>query len=430
MKRNFILLASAGLAVSALVLTACTGSNADPRAGGSSDGTLTIDSWRTEDATLWEQEIIPAFNKAYPDIEVAYNTTKNTDYDAALETRLAGGTAADIVACRPYDRLSKLTDQGYLEPLSDVTGLSEFSDLAVSAWSSDEGTPYCMPVASVTNGFYYNKAIFKELGLSVPKTMDEFNDVLAEIAADGTYTPLAWGIADPWPITQMAMAAIGPNYWQGEAGRESLIDGSGRFTDPQFVDAFTALDGWKNYFPQGYEAVAYADMQQLFTLGRAAIFPGGSWEITGFEDSADFEIGVFPAPLPTASADTCYVTNHADTGFGINAASKNKEAARTFVSWLATTDFAEIYGNALPGFFPLLEEDVKITDPLAKEFTETLASCDGTERLTDQYLNAGTPNTEHAIREQVIKMWTEGLAPADAAENVQSGLDSWYTPKN
>ena len=50
---------------------------------------------------------------------------------------------------------------------------------------------------------------------------------------------------------------------------------------------------------------------------------------------------------------------------GLNSASKNKDEAKKFLEWLATPEFAEIYANALPGFFPLSKSAVKVNDDLA-----------------------------------------------------------------
>lgn len=37
---------------------------------------------------------------------------------------------------------------------------------------------------------------------------------------------------------------------------------------------------------------------------------------------------------------------------GVNAASPNKEAAKTFLEWMGTPEFAKLLANQLPGFFP------------------------------------------------------------------------------
>ena len=51
------------------------------------------------------------------------------------------------------------------------------------------------------------------------------------------------------------------------------------------------------------QAQTYPDSQNLFTLGRAAIYPAGSWEISGFNTQAQFKMGAFPPPV-AAAGDT------------------------------------------------------------------------------------------------------------------------------
>ena len=67
-------------------------------------GSLKIESWRNDDADIWNSKIIPAFNKHYPDIKVEFSPSAPTDYDAALNARLDGGAAGDLITCRPFDR--------------------------------------------------------------------------------------------------------------------------------------------------------------------------------------------------------------------------------------------------------------------------------------------------------------------------------------
>ena len=83
-------------------------------------------------------------------------------------------------------------------------------------------------MASVIHGFIYNKEIFKELGLTPPKTVAEFHAVIEKIKADGRYTPIDMGTADQWEAATMGFQNIGPNYWHGEEGRKALIAGTAK----------------------------------------------------------------------------------------------------------------------------------------------------------------------------------------------------------
>ncbi|HZH50991.1 MAG TPA: extracellular solute-binding protein [Microvirga sp.] len=398
-------------------------------AGAVSAQTLTIESWRNDDADVWNNKIIPAFNKKHPNIKVQFKADPPTEYNAALNARLAGGTAGDLITCRPFDASLDLFKKGQLLSVNDVKGIENFSDVAKSAWSTDDGsTTFCMPMASVIHGFIYNKEIFDELKLTPPKTVKEFHAVLEKIKAGGKYTPIAMGTADQWEAATMGFQNIGVNYWKGEEGRKALIEGKQKFTDAPYVQTFAELASWAPYMGNGYQSQKYPDTQNLFTLGRAAIYPAGSWDIPIFRQQADFEFDAFPPPLPEG-ASKCYISDHTDIALGINAKSKNVEAAKTFLSWVASPEFAEIYANELPGFFPLSKAKVDVKDPVAAKFVGWRNGCESSIRNSYQILSRGTPNLENELWNVSAQVLNGTMKPEEAAKKVQDGLASWYEPQ-
>ncbi len=391
-------------------------------------GELTIESWRNDDIDIWNEQIIPAFNKVHPDIKVTFAPTAPTDYNASLNARLSAGSAGDLITCRPFDASLDLFKKDQLTDLSSEEGLANFSDVAKSAWQTDDAkSTFCMPMASVIHGFIYNKDAFTELGLSVPKTETEFLATLEAIKKDGTYVPIAMGTSDQWEAATMGFQNIGPNYWDGEVGRKALLDGSGKLSDPAYVKTLEALGKWSPYMGKGYKAQKYSDSQNLFTLGRAAIYPAGSWDITTFNNQADFAMGAFPPPVPEGS-DKCVISDHTDIALGINAASKNVDDAKVFVNWVASADFADIYSNALPGFFSLSNAKVSLTDPLAQEFVNWRDSCESSIRNSYQILSRGTPNLENEIWRVSVQVLNGKMTPEDGANELQAGLEKWYKP--
>ncbi|MBE2268826.1 MAG: carbohydrate ABC transporter substrate-binding protein [Anaerolinea sp.] len=393
-------------------------------------GPLVIESWRNDDLAIWQDIIIPAFNAQYPDIEVVFAPSPPADYNGILNSRLEAGTAGDLITCRPFDASLALFQAGYLASLNDLSGMENFSDVAKSAWITDDGSDvFCVPMASVIHGFFYNADIFAELGLEEPTTEAEFYAVLDAIAADGNYAPLVMGTADQWESATMGYQNIGPNYWGGEAGRLGLLDGSQKFNEGGHLAAFEALAGWQPYLIDGYQALSYPDAQSAFTLGLGAIYPTGSWEISGFEANSDFELGIFPPPTPEG-ADTCYISDHTDIALGMNAAleGERREAAETFLSWMTTAEFAELYANALPGFFPLSDAEITLEDPLAQEFLSWRGQCESTIRSSYQILSRGTPNLENELWRVNAQMLNGEITAQEAADQIQAGMDSWYTP--
>jgi raffinose/stachyose/melibiose transport system substrate-binding protein len=188
------------------------------------------------------------------------------------------------------------------------------------------------------------------------------------------------------------------------------------------------LASWSPYLLDGYQAVTYPDAQQAFTLGLGAIYPSGSWEISGFNAASDFELGAFPPPLPEGQ-DTCYISDHTDIAMGLNAASANSEAALIFLEWMTTADFAELYSNQLPGFFTLSNHEIELEDPLAQEFLSWRSECESTIRNSYQILSRGEPNLETELWATSAQVINGELSPEDAAAQLQTGLEAWYEPQ-
>jgi raffinose/stachyose/melibiose transport system substrate-binding protein len=412
---------------SAVVLAGCTAGDGTGGGDGSTV-TLTIESWRTEDLPLWTDKILPEFEKENPGIKVEFTPTNNNEYDSALSTRLQGGTAGDLITCRPFGTTKTNIKAGYLESLEGLPGLENFSDSSLAPWSGD-GTPYCVPLASVGAGFFYNKDIFKELNLTVPTTQAELISVLQAIKSNGKYTPLALGGAsvDSWALDQMGLEMVGPNYWQGDTGREGIENGTMKFTDPQFVAALEALASWKPFVPDGFSSVTNPDATQLFALGKAAVYADGSWDITPVAANG-LNVGVFGAPLP-AAGDTQYVQVLPDHAVALNAASKHKAEAKVFLEWLTKPEFATIYADAIPGFFPLNEQPVTLKDPLAQEWLDLRVGATPTLPIGLDAMSEGNPNWSSEAYNILNELMTTNMTGAEAAQKLQSSIESWYPPQ-
>jgi len=277
-------------------------------------------------------------------------------------------------------------------------------------------------MAAFMAAMMYNKTIFSELGLTPPTTHAEFLALLQKVKDDGRYTPLAMGSGEPWVLRSQAYENIGPNYWKGEAGRQGLLDKSRKFTDPEFVAPLQAMSEWTPFMPDGQASVTYPDAQQMFALGKGAVYPAGSWDISAVT-AGGTDVGVFAPPVAEAG-DDLYVQFHPDIGIGVNAASPNKAEALEFLKFVATPAFQGLYGNSLPGFFPIGKESPEITHPLANEWLQIAKGAAGlTPRLsTDRTGVSG-------LMEQVLPSVMDGSrTPEDVAAELQQGLETYYYP--
>ncbi len=392
---------------------------------------LTMGSWRTEDLEQWDA-IIGAFNEEFPNIQISFEPTLNTEYDASLLASLEGGSGPDLITCRPFDISLALFNREFLGEVTDIVdgatteaGDPAFGPVARSGWIADDGeSVYCVPMASVLHGFFYNTVLFEENGWEVPETTEEFLALLATIDEAGV-TPLAMGTQDGWTNWTMGFHNNAPNWYGGEEGRQALIAGDVAITDPEFTEPMEFVLAWEPFLPSGYESVGYADTQQLFPLGSAAIFPAGSWDIPlfqGEEEEGFFQLSAFKPPVPEAGQQ-CYVTDHVDIGLGynLNSSEEAQEAARTFLTWVAGPEFAALYTNEQPGFFSLSGYDIDIENPVAAEMASWKTECETTIRLEAQYLSRG----EVSPRLEAWRLFPAAFAGEVTVEDMAAELQGY-----
>ncbi|MCD8547413.1 MAG: ABC transporter substrate-binding protein, partial [Aeromonadaceae bacterium] len=388
---------------------------------------LVIETWRIDDAALWRDQILPTFQKRHPEISVKLAAVHAAEYESVLQERLKAGKAGDLITCRPYDASLKLFQEGYLADLTEFSGLENFPRFARSAWQTDTGAQtFCLPIASVIQGFYYNKTIFKELGLSVPKTRAQFFALLDKVLQDGRYQPLVMPVHDNWSTSELGYQNIGPNYWHGEDGRTALLSGKQKLTDAPYVAVFDELARWRPYLGAAPEQLDESQAVALFASGKAAVMVAGSWAISQFMGKIDFD--AFPPPV-AEEGDSCYFTDHTDIGIGINAASPNQAAALTLLEWMSSAEFAELFSNAVPGFFSLSNHFFELDNPVASTMASWRDSCDSTIRVTTQILSRGTPSLTNELNEVTQAVMLGQLSPADAAARLEQGLVAWYGPQ-
>ncbi|TAH13638.1 MAG: carbohydrate ABC transporter substrate-binding protein [Curvibacter sp.] len=394
-------------------------------------GTLTIESWRGDDKATWEQVLIPAFQKANPGITVKFLTTTPNEYNAAVNARFIAGTAGDLIQCRPFDLAETMYKAGNLADIAALPGMKNFPTSAKLAWqTADAKSAWCMPMASVIHGYFYNKKVFAELGLKVPTTEAEFFDVLTKVKAAGKVAPVSLGTADGWETSEIVYTGQGPAYWKGEEGRQGLIKGTKKFSDPEFVAPLKFMEKLADFLPRGYQAQGYGDSQTLFASGKAAIIPTGSWDISFYDkEGKGLEYGAF-RPVVPKKGDTCYISDHIDMAMGMNAKTKNKKDAEVFLNWMASAEFAELFGNKTPGFFPLSSAPIKLTNPVAAEMLSWRKDCKPTIRAQVQHLDKGQPSLGAELQVVGQGVINKKLSPEAGGKQLADGIAKWYKPAN
>jgi raffinose/stachyose/melibiose transport system substrate-binding protein len=270
---------------------------------------------------------------------------------------------------------------------------------------------FAVPFAAVSHAVYYNKDIFKKLGLSTPATWEDFLVLCKTLKSKG-YTPLANGVADEWDILETFFLGMLPNYIGGASERVKYESGEKKLNDANFVAAYQAMKDVAPYCPDGFESVTYNDSQILFNSQKAVMFIDGSWTAGVYKD-APFEWGVFAIPAPKGKKTAiCF---HPDMAITMNTATKHPAEAKAFLTWLCTKEGATAASKNLPvGYFPMINFDIHLDDVHANEFLALNAGKETDARfvwpaLMDLYA---------PMDQAVINVMKGIMTPQEAADSV------------
>jgi raffinose/stachyose/melibiose transport system substrate-binding protein len=411
----------------AVVVTAALGAACSPSgtSGQSGSTRLTVWSWRTEDVAAYNR-IFAEYPKTHPGVTVEFKAYKNTEYNTILQTGLTASGGPDVAQLRTYGQLQPFVEGGGLLPLDGKVNLTGFQPSVVaSAKGKKDGKLYGVPAAVQTMQVFYNKKIFADQGIEVPKTWAELTAAAAKLKAAGV-TPFAVTGKDNWmlPILHDTFAAT--RY--GGAGFEAkVLAGKAKFTDADYVASLQVVQSLQQYLPKDVVGVSYTDSQLLFINERAAMFPGGSFELGFFaSQNPDLQIGTFAAPPPPGAVlSTPATPGWADMSYGVSAKSAHQKEAVELVSWMATKDFGQRFTDELKQISPV--PGVTASDPLLAQMRQAY------DRSPAPYLmlvdfRYGQPTGTDLVAAGIQQMLLGKTDAAGVAGSVQKGLAQWFSP--
>jgi raffinose/stachyose/melibiose transport system substrate-binding protein len=261
--------------------------------------------------STWNQ-VLTAMTKQYA--KVAPGSTFKYDYapQASLNQKiqlLSGQNALPFIYNTPaVDALAQMNKAGQVVDIGkEFKKLGVTNELVPAAAAIlkkiDGGKILSLPFEFNIEGVWYNKKIFADNGVAIPKTWDQLVAAAAKLKAAGVQPFAASGIQG-WPITRLIgnylFSTIGAN------AMENIKSGKAKLTDPQYVAAAQAVAdlGSKGYFGDGVTSLDYTPAEQLFLQGKAAMFYMGSWILGELNDPKQNEIGLadvgfFPFPKVT-----------------------------------------------------------------------------------------------------------------------------------
>ncbi len=367
-------------------------------AGATAEGgnvTIRYATWRENDRAYYE-EIIRRFQEKYPWITVDLKITSNSSaYYNYLQSDFMDGSAPDVFDVHPTsNNFATYVEEGLLAPQTDFDYVNNYIDQCKRI-ATFNGHVYGYVQNYNFFGFVYNKEIFAQVGIEIPKTPEELVAAVNKLKAAG-YGGIAFeGGSARNSVAQAAM--LGSLGTDGYNELTMSID-NGTVTDITQIqgvkDALNAIELYRkeNVFYDGFEGTKHEASVSLFAQKKAAILYIGTYAIGEKEFYfPGIDVGYFPVPTYANNGVGYVEGGHTSC---INVYGENKGAAKLWVEFLATPEISEYYcSNAK------MMSTIKGVTPVFDEAEELMAAVD-------------TPAFEIKSTFNNYEYWSNGLGKA------------------
>ncbi|MEV8422463.1 extracellular solute-binding protein [Streptomyces niveus] len=392
--------ATALAATLALAATACGGDEETAAKSGSGELTGTVTWWDTstvgsEDKVF--KKLAEDFEAKHKGVDVKYVNVPFGEAQNKFKNAAGSGSGAPDVIRSEVAWTPEFADLGYLAPLDGTPALKDEKDFVPQAAASTkyDGKTYAVPQVIDSLGIFYNKKLFKDAGVEVPKTIDELKTVSKTIKdktgktgmylrGDDAYWFLSFLYGEGGDLVDAKGKTVTVDSPAGVKAMEvvkDLVDSGAAKTD--------ATDGWEN-------------MQAAFKGGDVAMMINGPWAIADTYAGPQFKdktnLGVAPVPAGSAGQGA----PQGGHNLAVYAGSKNLDASYAFVEYMSSAESQakittelnllptrtsvysqpDVAKNEIVGFFkpvvdkaierPWIPETGSLFAPLVTEYTKVL----------------------------------------------------------
>ena len=281
------------------------------------------------------------FQKKYPNIKLEWVAFgfQGSPLNNKLKASLPNNQGPDIFQSWGGSFMGQFAEAGKLLDLTKELKSIPSSPAAVQAMSWKGKTYGVAPFFAIA-GLFVNEGKFKEYGLTVPTTFDEFEKVCDTLKAKGIQ-PVAVGAKDQWPALATYMYLV--NRYGGNVFADAVAR-KVRFDSEPFVKAAEKYQEWakKGYFGAKALSEGYGDAQLLMCTGKAGMQISGSWLCGLYSDpkQTDQTIGCYAVPVLKGGKGTAGdVMGMTDVGYAVTklAASK-KDAVVKFLKYAMSVE--------------------------------------------------------------------------------------------
>lgn len=295
-----------------------------------------------------------------PGIEIEFEFVSQDNFDNVLNSQLQAGEGPDIIEVGGQTKL--LANAGYLMDLTGQGFVSKYADAGIQPYTVD-GKVYATPLQSWYEGIFYNKTIFAENGIQIPKTWDEFIEIHKQLSEKGI-KPQTMGAQSYEPMMKQSISLVNNEFYSTDAGKG--FDEKFNTGEASLADAWLpAVQEWYKIIEAGcltedMLGLSYDQALDEFATGKAAMWECGPWAVeTIREKNPDMDFGMFPMP-GTDAEKPGWLVGGPGSAFAVNADTAHAAEALQVLELTATEEAQQalVKDNAGSSFVTGVEVDL------------------------------------------------------------------------
>jgi raffinose/stachyose/melibiose transport system substrate-binding protein len=365
--RRLLVAAAAG---SALALSFATAASAEVKL------TFLVDN---APATVKAAEALAtAFHAKNADISVEVEPrAAGGEGDNIMKTRLATGEMTDVFMYNSGSLFHALNPQQNMLDLTDLPFQTDIMD-NFKAVVSENGKIYGAPFQmAYGGGVLYNRKIYAELGLQVPKTWADFMKNNEIIKAKSKATPVIQTFKDTW-TSQLFFLGDFYNVLQ------AVPDFPENFTanKAKFATTPAALKGFEHqeavfkagFLNKDFGSASYDDGLRMVSTGEGVHYPmitfalGNIFET--YKDNID-DVGFFALPGDDAAKNglTAWMAN----GVYGYAKTEHPDEVKKFISFVASKEACDVQTKAVGAVGPYMNKSCTLPDDVGPAVKDVVA---------------------------------------------------------
>lgn len=366
------------LAVTTLVLTGCSAGSVvgggDDKGGAS---TLTFLADTSDASSKLSAGLAEAYMEENPDVTIEVETRpEGAEGDNVVKTRLSTGDMTDIFMYNTGSLFHALDPEQNIVALTDEAGLDDVQDTFVETVTAGEDV-YGVPLGTATGGgVFYNRAVYKELGLDVPTTWDQFMSNNAEIKEAGL-DPVIQTYQDTWTSQLFVLgdfhnvAAADPEwadkYTANEVhyAEEPAINGFERLQEVHDAD----------YLNQDFASATLNDGLAMLAKGEGVHYPMLTLALGELYDQfpgKQEDIGFFALPGEDAAKNGLTVWTGGGIYIPTSTEGEKLEMAKDFFDFVASPEGCQAQTEAYPPAGPYFVDGCDLPKDLPPAVTDLL----------------------------------------------------------